>query len=310
MAVATVHVLHGIQSASPSFFLSQISNARVTPDIQVMLSQSAGLPFPLFAANMSTNPGVTLDTPQVKSILDLSGALSSIVNLSGGNTDLYFKKVDDLGRRVADASPAHLRFRMSQAWLSLGQITAGHNREATASIRVGTTFDGTNNPLVPAGSTALAGTSTSAEHFVAGPASINLGAGVVALPGVEDVTIDFGRQVLEVGADGELYITFAACQSYSPVITLRSYENIWTTYGLNGSVSTAVNVWLRKVAPTGRVANATEEHILFTGTTGLVTVDESGGGVNEPSMTSLRISLVGANATTEPIAVDTTAAIS
>jgi hypothetical protein len=304
MAINTVHTLHGIQNSTT--FLSQISNARASAGMQQLISQSAGLPFPLFVGNLSTNPGIEFDCTQIKTLLDLQGGLTSIVDLSGANSDLYFKQVDDLGRRVADASLAHIRFRMSQAWLSIGQITAGNNREASASVRLGTTYDGTNNPLVPAGSVALSGTPTSAEHFVAGPVSIN----TVALPGVEDVTIDFGRQVQELTADGELYPTAAFCQSYSPVITIRTYENPWTTYGLNGTALTAMSLWLRKVTRDGRVANGTAEHILFQATAGLISIDESTGGANDTSMTTVRLTLVGADATTEPITVDTTAAIS
>lgn len=303
MSVSTVHVLHGIVNSST--FISQISNARPITDLQTLVAQSAGLPFPLFVGNMGTNPSIPFDTTQLKTILDLTGALTSITDLSGANTDLHFKKVTDLGRRVADATTDHLRFRMSQAWLSLERITASNRGEATASCRLGTTYDGTNAPLVPAGSLALAGTPTSAFHYVTGPVVLN----TVQLPGVEDITIDFGRQVMEMGADGELYNTFAACQFYSPVITIRGYTNAWATYGLNGTALTAMTVYLRKVTTDGRVANGTEEHIAFTATAGLISVEESTGGNNEPSMTTVKCTLVGANATTEPIAVDTTSAI-
>jgi hypothetical protein len=304
MAISTVYGLHGIINSAT--FLSQISNARVTPDMEYLVAQSAGLPFPLFCANMGVNPGVTFDTTQVKTVLDLTGALSSIVDLSGANTDLHFKKFSDLGRRVADATAEHIRMRMSQAWLSLGQITAGHNSEASASVKVGTTYDGTNAPIVPAGTLALAGTPTSAEHFVAGPVKVN----TVSLPGVESITIDFGRQVMESGADGELYKTFAAQQFYSPVVTIRGFTQAWSTYGLNGTTITALSVWLRKVDDNGRVADATTEHILFSGTAGIITVDETSGGNNEPAMTTVRCTLIGANSTTEPITVSTAAAIS
>lgn len=304
MAVSTVYALHGILNSST--FLSQINNARPTTGIQLMSSMPSGLPFPLFVATQNANPFIPFEIEQIKTVLDLSGALSSIVDLSGGNTDLFFKKIAAQGRRVPDATAEHLRFRMSKAWLGLDSITAGDRSLAVASCRLGTTYDGTNNPLVPAGSTALSGTPTSAEHFVAGPVKLN----TVTLPGVQEITIDFGKQYMELGGDGELYNTFAALQSYSPTITIRCLEHSWATYGLNGTVLTAMSVWLRKVGPNGRVANATEEHILFTASTGLVTVEESSGGTNEPSMTTVRVSLVGTNSTTEPIAVDTTAAIS
>lgn len=308
MSVSTVHVLHGIVNSST--FISQISSARPMTDIQTLIAQSAGLPYPLFTATMGVNPAVPFETTQLKTILDLSGALTSIVDLSGANTDLYFKKVADLGRRVADASSAHMRFRMSQAFLSLDRISAGHNSEAVASCRLGTTYDGTNNPLVPAGSQTLSGTPASAFHYVAGPVSLNIGAGAAVLPGVQDITIEFNRDVLQIGSDGELYPTFVASRFYSPVVTIRCLEHVWASFGINGSALTGATFYLRKVAATGRVANATAEHIAFTATAGLVHVDEATGGNNDESMVTVRCTLVGADATTEPISCNTATAIS
>lgn len=303
MAASTVYVLHGIVNSST--FISQIDNAQVSSGVQTMIAQAAGMPNAQFAATMSANPGITFDSPQLKTILDLTGAMSGIANLSGANTDLHFKKVSDLGRRVADATTEHLRFRMAQAWLSLESITAGHRSVASASCRVGTTYDGSNSPLVPAGTLALAGTPTAALHYVAGPVYLN----TVALPGVQDITIDFQRQIMELGGEGELYNTFAALQTYNPVITIRCLEHKWDTYGLNGTALTAGSFYLRKLARTGRVADGTAEHIKFAATAGLITVDDSSGGASEPSMTTYRITLIGADSTTEPITVDTAIAI-
>lgn len=308
MPVSSLGVLHGIQNSST--FLSQISNVRATTDIQNIIAESAGLPFPVFTGPMAISPSLAFDCTQLKTILDLTGALSSIVDLSGANTDLYFKAVTDLGRRLADATGGHIRFRMSQAYLALNQITAGHNSEASASCIIGTTYDGTNAPLVAAGSTALSGTPTGATHWLAGPVSLNGS----ALVGIQDVSIDFGRRLIIVAGDGELYPTFCACQFYSPTITFRTYTHAWQTYGIVGTALSgsagACTSYLRKVSSTGRVADGTAQHIKFTGTTGTIQVDEATGGNNDPSMVTVRVTLVGADASTEPIAVDTASQIS
>ncbi len=307
MAIASVGVLHGIQNSST--FLSQISNARVTTDIQNIIAESAGLPFPLFTGPMSIGPSVAFDCTQLKTILDLTNSLTGIVDLSGANTDLFFKATQDLGRRVADATTGHIRFRMSQAYLAVNQITAGHNSEATASCVLGTTYDGSNAPLVAAGSTALSGTPTGATHWVAGPVSLNAS----ALAGIQDISIDFGRRLIIVGGDGELYPTFCACQSYQPTITFRTLTHVWQTYGITGTALSgsagAMTAFLRKVSSTGRVADGTAQHIAFTGTTGTIQVDEATGGNNDPSMVTVRVTLVAASATVEPIAVDTASVI-
>jgi hypothetical protein len=303
MSVSTIYVLHGIQNSST--FISQINSARPSPQLELLIAEAAGLPFPLFAGTMAANPETPFETPQVKTILDLTGALSSIVDLSGANTDLYFKKVQDLGRRVADATTVHLRFRMAQAFLALDRITAGHKTPAVASCRLGTTYDGTNKPIVPAGSLALAGTPTAAQHFYAGPVWLN----TVSLPGVQETTFDFQRQLLLIGGDGELYNTFAAMMIYRADITIRCTEHAWQTYGLDGTALTAGSFYLRKGIATGRDADGSATHIKFAATAGLITVDESSGGGNEASLTTYRVTCVGADAATEPITVNTAVAI-
>lgn len=304
MAVSTVHVLHGILNGST--FLSQISNAQVSSGIEYLIGQASGMPYAQFVGNLGQNPSTSFDCTQLKTVLDLTNAMTGIVDLSGANTDLHMKKVQDLGRRVADATTEHMRFRMAQAWLGVDRITAGHRQEATASCRLGTTFDGTNNPLVPAGSLANTGTSTSDTHWVVGPVYLN----TVLLPGVQDITIDFQRNYLEAGGEGELYPTFAAAREYNPVITIRCLElPAWTTFGLNGTVLTAGSFYLFKVAPTGRVAVATAEHIKFAATKGLITVDDTASGGNQEGITAVRVTLVGSSATVEPITVNTAIAI-
>lgn len=308
MAVSTLYALHGIVSASPAAFISQIDSARPTPNSEFLDGVPAGFPYALFTSHFALNPDVTFETPQIKTILDLTGALSSIVDLSAGNVDLHFKKFQDLGRRVADASLAHKRFRMAQAYLSLGQITAGDRSRAVAACRLGTTYNGSSAPLVAAGSLALAGTPTAAQHFVAGPVFYNVGGGSTQIPGVQSVSIDLGRQVIQLSGDGEPYITFAACQMYDPVITVQCVEHAWETFTAEGGVLTGASIYLRKVSALGRVADGTTEHIKFAGTAGLITVTESTGGGNDPSITTYRIKLVGTDSV-EPITVNTAIAI-
>jgi hypothetical protein len=303
MAVSTVHVLHGIVNAST--FISQINSANPITNIERLVAESAGLPYPLFTATMGVHPAIPFESPQLTTILNLSGALSSIVNLSAANTDLYYKRVDDLGRRIADASLAHKQFRMSQAYLTLDSITASNRGEATARCRLGTTFDGTNAPLIPTGSKALAGTPISPDHFVVGPVSLN---GSV-LAGVEDTTIELNRTLYELSSDGEIYPTFAAQRFYSPVVTIRCYEHVWDSFGILGNALTAGVFYLRRVASNGRVPDGTASHIKFTADTGTIHMEDASGGGNDPSMVTVRCTLVSANASAEPIAVNTASAI-
>ena len=302
MAVSTVDVLHGIVNSST--FISQISNLRVTPGMQVAVLNSAGYHFPLFVGNMGQAQGFGFDCTQLKTILDLTGI--TMADLSANNTDLLFKRTTHLGTRVADGTSSHNRLRCADAGLICDSISAGHQSEAVASCRLVVPYDGSNEPIVPAGSQALSGTPTSATHYVAGPVTVN----TVALPGIQDINIDFGISLMENGGEGELYNTHIAVMEARPVITVRCLAFPWSTYGLNGTSLTGLSLWLRKCSRTGRVANGTEEHILFTATAGLISIDETAAGGNDPAITTVRMSLIGADASTAPLVIDTTAAIS
>lgn len=290
MAVASAHVLHGINSASPSAFISQISNARASSGINALVAKAAGFPEPLFVGNEHQEPGITFDSTQISTILGITGL--TIGSLADGNTDLYFKKLTYLASREADASTVHTRLRMAEAFLLCNRITAGHRQEATAQCRIGAIYDGTNEPIVPAGSLALAGTPTSAEHFFAGPVYVN----TTRVNGIESIDIDFGRTLIEVGSDGELYVTFVAEEGIAPVITIRTMDLPWATYGLNGTALTSLSVYLRKQSTTGKVADGTASHIKFAATSGLIVLEESEAGDNNPQMATVKFILKAPNA--------------
>jgi hypothetical protein len=307
MSVANVFTLHGI--ANGSSFLSQISNSRLTAEMNELLGTPAGLPYPTFVANGNQKPMLSFDCTQIATLLNTTNALAGIADLSANNTDLYFKKLQDLGVRASDATQQHKRVRASLAYLIVERITASHDGEASAACKIGALYDGTNAPFVPAGGLALSGTSSSVEHYTVGPVFANTGSGFVQINGVQSITCDFRRSVLELGADGELYITFCAMADWKPQITITCTEFVWDTYGLNGSAFTGLSVYLRKKATTGNVANGTAQHIKFANAVGgLLAVQDVSGGVNDPAMTNVRFTCLG-DASNQPLTVNTAIAI-
>lgn len=303
MAVATAHVLHGIQSSSPSAFISQISNARASTGIDVLVAKAAGFPEPLFTGNQHQEPGITFDSTQISTILGITGI--TIGSLVAGNTDLFFKKMTYMASRVANATASHTRLRMAEAFLVCNRISAGHRQEAVAQCRIGAIWDGTNEPLVPAGSTALSGTSTSAEHFFAGPVFAN----GTQINGIQDIEIDFGRTLIEAGGESELYNTFVAEEGIAPVITIRTLDLPWTTFGLNGTALSSLSVYLRKQGTTTKVAAATTEHIKFSATSGLIVLEESEAGDNDPQIATVKFVLKAESASASSITLTNGVAI-
>lgn len=293
MALPTQFVLHGILNSST--FISQISRAQLSSGMEYLVGHPAGLPVPLFCANMGVTPMLSFESSQIATLLGLTGA--SLVTLAGANTDLHYKEVVNLSNRQADATAEHLRFRMASCALSVDRITAGHRREAEASCRIIPIWNGSVAPVVPAGSLALAGTPTSATHYLAGPVSLN----GTLLTGIQEVTIDYQRQLRMSGGEGEQYITALWEESISPVITIKALNVPWTVYGLNGTALTAYIVYLRRLATTGIVSDATTTNLIFTGTTGLVSIDSTEAGGNAPGETTIRITSTVASASGSPL---------
>ncbi|MCP4571477.1 MAG: hypothetical protein GY838_03930 [bacterium] len=303
MTASTLHLLHGIQSSSPAAFLSQISNAQASPNVEEQIAHGAGGLQPLFAGNAGQAAGFTFDCEQIKTLLDLTGV--GMADLSAGNTDLYYVKAANLAARVAAASELHTRLRCASAGLVCNQITAGDKKFASASCRLVLPYDGSNEPIVPAGTIALSGTRSAAEHYKAGPIWLNAS----QIPGVTDVTIDMGLELFILSADGEMYPTLIAIKTSKPTVTFTCYTLPWTTIGLNGLAITGLSVYLRKYATAGAVANGTAGHIKFAATAGLATIENSGGGGTEEATTTVKCTLVDPSGTDAALTVNTAIAI-
>lgn len=311
MSVSTQYVLHGVLNSSS--FLSQISNARVLSGLEYLIGQPAGLPNPMFVANIGALPQFSFDTTQLTTLCGLGGTSGyHLIDLSAANTDLYFKKTANLSTRVADATTEHIRMRAAMACLSIDRISAGHRTEASASCTLSALYNGSALPLVPTGSVALSGTPSSAVHWIAGKVTLTDTAGspvTTTVAGVQDITIEFNRQAKIAGGEGEQYATHGYEQSVNPIITVKCLDTLWATIGANGTALGGFSVYLRKCSTTGPVATGTAQHIRFYGTAGIVAVDETASGGNEPGMTTLRITPVAASASADAMTIDTASTI-
>lgn len=301
MAVAAVDLLHGIVNGST--FISQFTSQQVSPGMDVLVAHAAGMPYPQFAGTMAVRAEMRFTTPQIKSILDLVGA-SGVYDLSGGNTDLYMKVAADQGVRTASNSSAHHRFRAAQGFLVLERITAGHRAEAQAQCRIICAYDGTNSPLVYAGSQALSGTPASDEHFLIGPQFLNSS----EVTGPQSLDLDFGQNILQIGSGGELYDTFNCLLQQTPTYTLQALNTgYWSTSTLNGLDLSAASIYFRKMARDGRVADGTASHIKLTFSEGEIYIGGTSGDGMSPNETSIVVRPIADSSTGTPITISSTA---
>jgi hypothetical protein len=303
--ITNVHTLSHIVStdfagAGTNDVLSQLSNVRTTPGIDLLVSSPSGNVFPVFAASASQNPEVAFDTTQVKTILDNTGV--TMVDLTTAGSVLYFEKSANMGVRTGAGT--HTTLTMPKTALICNQITAGHRTQAVASCRLLNVYDGTTTPLTIATNASMSGTKVDAEHYVLGGISIN---GTFLVDGIQDVTIDFGQEFFGgpngLGADGTNYTTFFGINTIKPVITVRTHNLGWSLATLDGLAQSAVIVYLRKLTVAGPDVDATASAIAFTGTTGYITLDDTAGGGQDAAIGTLRLTQ------TATLAVNTATAI-
>ncbi len=306
MSVDGVHLLHGVNFPSGAF-LAQLTDATPQANLTDVIGFAAGQADPQFVGTRESKFDQPFTTPQLKTILDLCGAQFA-ADLSSGNTDLYYKKAKNLGVRESAASTVHLRMRMASGVAYWTELSASQGQDATISGRILPLFNGSNPPMVPAGSVALVGTPTAAEWYTLGPVYIN----GTQIGGLQSMSLPLNLQAFELGASGDVYSTFCGVARRQPMLNLTSLKtDLWATYGLLGTALSSWAVYLRRHDPDGGIyANNQNQHIAITGTTGkIVPSSTSGGGGETPAQTTHRVLLRSPNATDPPLAIATATTI-
>jgi len=287
MSIDTVFKLDKIVLASGQEIHS-LSNEQQQFGIQTLVERSAGEVWPNFIANQSQRPQISFSTKQLDVLLANVGVAG---NFALTNIGAYLKKGAGAGS-VARASTVHERMVIAEACVYWSSIRLPHNGTGEASVMIVPIFDGSNDPIVFTGSVALPGSLTAASYFGAGPVAIN----DVAIPGVQEITIDSGIQLLQLGASSEEFDTFVGNETGHVVITIKTLEQTnWAALGLRGAVLDGTDglvCYGRKYAAGGsRVANATAEHLKFVALAGKCIPIDTSGQDSSPVTDTLRVEL-------------------
>jgi len=307
MAVSQVYVLHGVQT--PNVFYGQITQHANSSGVDQMLQYSAGYPVPLYRGVRGAKPIVTFTTTQLATLIGECGIYG--VDQSGGNVDLYYRLATDRGSRASPTATVHYRFRMQNAFMFWRRIQANNQGEATAEVTIYGLFDGTNPPVVPAGSTALAGTPTAAESFGLGPIVIN---GSV-YSGFQSASLDLGVELIERSDQSDPWMSFCGIKQLNPIVTASGLNPAaWTTLGVLGSNLTSFILYLRKrnldcAGDAAYVADGTSQHIAVSSSKGMIMPQQSSGGGNTELITGIWAGLVSPDGTSDPLSVSAAATI-
>ena len=295
-------LLHGI--VNDSTFLSQVTNYSTDTGINRARKFAAGHEYPLAQYNLNQSLTGSFSSTQIKTILDLTGI--NIYDMSAENTDIYFKSAEDGASRQGNAEEVHHRYRAAKAVLVPQSISASQDSdlsEITCALYY--LYDGTNAPLVYAGTVAVDGTSAHGEGYGMGPIELN----TTALNGVSSWTLDFNIGLKVRSSDGDHYPSWLSVESIAPTLRFSCYRESIGAYTIGGTAGTAVEVWLRAKGKTGPIANGTSSHIKFTGTASAIYPDSMSGGNNDDAMSSVVVEMIGADSSTAPLSVNTATTI-
>jgi hypothetical protein len=305
MTINRIHRLDKIVLPG-SVEICQVDSTKWDAGIDSLIGRPAGHTAPMFRANQAQKSLVTFSTSQLATLLAACG-VNGLACTSA--VDTYFKKAT-VTSSVARATTDHERLQIPQSLLYWNSITLDHNGISKADCTLIASYDGTNDIVIWTGSVALPGNLTAAEQYGCGPLYIN----GVAIQGIQRARIQSGLKTIQEGDASELWDSVVAVEEIEPVVEIETIQPInWGTLGLEGSALdgvTGLELWARKYAAnSSRVANATPEHIKFTGLLGSVIPVDSDGRDTNPITDTLRCELVAPDDSTLPLTINTAAAI-
>lgn len=310
MGVANEYVLHGINTPGGTF-LSQITNSRVSLGTQLHTIHGTGAESPQSTGIIYSAPTITFSTTAVATILTLCGN-QCCASFSGGNLDLFLRRMAPQGTRDSLATGSAQRFRATLGMLCWNTIRLTQGQPAEVDCTITLAWDGTNAILAQAGSATVSGTPSGSARYTLGPVKINGS----LIGSVQEVSIESNAKLRATGSDGDKNPSFVGLESWDPVINVKTYDAaVWGTFGEIAAISSATTAFIRAIAANGTpVAYGTTSHcsvgVPGVGGGGSITCEEVGGAGNGEVVTTIKITPVDSGYAGSPLACATGVAIS
>lgn len=233
----------------------------------------------------------SLATKALKAAFALCGMSGLAITSDGSHPGLvlYGQKQADGSSRASGS--VHRSFTIAKGLIVPTRLTVEHQGDAELEYLILPTFDGTNDPVVAAGSVALPTAPTDTERYSLGPIAL----GGVTFAGFTRLSIDFGVSAQTIGAESAVWDPFARIEHFMPSIEVSGLHVTWwgSSYvPTTGLICTHANssIFLRKrKAHSTFEADNSNNHGKFT-TAGIATMQsgfEANG--NTPAEVSFRV---------------------
>ncbi len=273
MAAPRLYYPHAILLPDTTL-LNQFEDLPAANNYADLAEYSASEVAPSFTGSHSAAPALSFTTTQIGALLEQLTVEDVAASLAAGNCDVFYRRGQNLGSRVAAVTTSHLRCRMaSNAFLSWESLSVRDGALAEAQARILPVWDETNAPMQWTDGVALSGADNISELYTLGPLYLN----GTLLEGVGSLDWQNNIEYEEIRADGKGFIVYAAIKRVRPVVTFDTTDrSVMATYGPEGTALTSLQVFLRKKQPSGiNVDVETEEHIMLTSYLGTIKADNA-----------------------------------
>lgn len=311
MTVARMHNIYAVKIGST--VIGGVSKRGIRTGSEVRQQATSGEVYARFQALYAQNPMADFETLQIATALGAC-ALTGVALSSAAPFVAYAQKNAEGGTRTSGS--AHRKWTINEGIVIPRRLTVEHQGDAKLDYEVLATYDGSNEPVVPAESQALPSV-TDAERFTIGAVTLALaddgGSTTYTLPEIKRLEIDFGVAAEQVGADSDIWPTSCRIVEIQPSIRLTGIDSEWwksNVVPLTGRniQNSGTKIYLRKRAAGGTfTADATAEHIKFAAA-GMAVIEGFDAGGNALDEVSLYFPLK-FDGTNNPITINTASAI-
>lgn len=300
MANEVPFYLHGIVLPGGAL-VSQMTDVSPALNSDRLVAFASGHPEPLFVGKRKQTMDIPFTTRAVGTLLSTiaAGGNPYCIDLSASPVDLFYRKGKPLGMVYDLGDTEHHRLRVTKGFLYWQRIRAQHRQDATIQCRLLPLFDGTNNPILSAGTVALGTTPAIAEEYTVGPVKLN-GSWI---GGIQELEIALNEQVEEVSGDGEVFERYGALRTVAPTATIRTIREPFANLTVAGVALTGLDMFLtRKQPDLANYPASSAVHLKISATKGFAEPSEVREGANGPAVTGVFCQIRSANYNTRALA--------
>ncbi len=291
MSGITPHLLYAVKiegSDETDLFFDQVTTQDFDPATNLVTQALSGSVDPQSNYIGTKDPTFSIQTTALKTFLDgisIINGLQIVSDVDDDGIELWFQKVVSGGSRQTGGN--HIKLTVNKGFISPLTISASEGGgPATLDFLIAALYDGTNNAVVKTVSQSLEGTPAVDENYVMGKVEVN----GTDISDLESWTLDLGLQLAFRRGAGDVAPSLVWIQERQPSLVARTADLAVLDYLDGVALSSTAVAYLRKVAEgSGRVADATAEHIKFTINAGMVSVENTSASGNDPAIAEIRI---------------------